>query len=749
MQNDTIATHLLQALSTQKAGRLTFVPLNRICTKGSGDGYNLLHASEDGKDPIAFEQMNDNRKLNTITRKNTEIVNKVDRDHPIEHFPESISLAEVVVPTDEDPRLGILLYQIFSRGLVVESLEDASEIFKKEKKFTLLTLDGDRVDRRGAITGGYNNRNNRGGISTNRSPLELVRVMGGTRERIQQVMHLVENNTDENRLEREAAEAAGHLAIAESKSKELTYQANNFRLQLEELVSVRLPESQSILRTLKTQLESLEAELFTMLSRQRLLSGDYEGHLKGDNCFHIAKSAITANPDSIQTLEEALLALTLQATTLFEASERLRQELQLRIDARLALIELTLLPKARRKETLGLQAAEHQQFDKSQMIAALEEAEYQLSNLKIELDQAEKARASAVLEYEAAEAELESLLQILSTHSAARIQKNSRRALLTTRLAEIDRRIRELGHIPNKRLEICRILPTAALRKASQSENGDINFSTSAVASINRRAGEQLAALIKQREILLSRRKELNASHASIAEYISTLDLQKDTVVLRTFESLSAAFSEIFKTIVPNGSASLSLVRRITSIINPNNSIGTSAVGISDSISGSSPAGLAEWSGIAIEASFDQVTEKRSAIGLLSGGQKSLLACALILAIQRCDPAPFYLFDEVDANLDPQYRTALAAMIARLSTADSSPVGSPTNSETGSDLTSLGTTQGACTTTPLIPAQFLITTFRPELAVHAEKYFGISLHSRVSRIQEIDRVSALQFISNS
>ena len=40
----------------------------------------------------------------------------------------------------------------------------------------------------------------------------------------------------------------------------------------------------------------------------------------------------------------------------------------------------------------------------------------------------------------------------------------------------------------------------------------------------------------------------------------------------------------------------------------------------------------------------------------LSGGQKTLVALALIFAIQGCDPAPFYLFDEIDAALDPQYR---------------------------------------------------------------------------------------------
>ena len=47
----------------------------------------------------------------------------------------------------------------------------------------------------------------------------------------------------------------------------------------------------------------------------------------------------------------------------------------------------------------------------------------------------------------------------------------------------------------------------------------------------------------------------------------------------------------------------------------------------------------------------------------MSGGQKSVVALTFILAMQQCDPAPFYLFDEVDAALDIEHRKAVASII--------------------------------------------------------------------------------------
>lgn len=70
---------------------------------------------------------------------------------------------------------------------------------------------------------------------------------------------------------------------------------------------------------------------------------------------------------------------------------------------------------------------------------------------------------------------------------------------------------------------------------------------------------------------------------------------------------------------------------------------------------------------VGIKVSFTGHRGEMREMNQLSGGQKSLVALALIFAIQKCDPAPFYLFDEIDQALDAQHRKAVADMIHELS----------------------------------------------------------------------------------
>merc|ERR1711956_152119 len=49
--------------------------------------------------------------------------------------------------------------------------------------------------------------------------------------------------------------------------------------------------------------------------------------------------------------------------------------------------------------------------------------------------------------------------------------------------------------------------------------------------------------------------------------------------------------------------------------------------------------------GVSCSVSFTGRNAEMKEMSQLSGGQKSLVAMAMIFAIQKCDPAPFYLFD--------------------------------------------------------------------------------------------------------
>jgi structural maintenance of chromosome 3 (chondroitin sulfate proteoglycan 6) len=118
--------------------------------------------------------------------------------------------------------------------------------------------------------------------------------------------------------------------------------------------------------------------------------------------------------------------------------------------------------------------------------------------------------------------------------------------------------------------------------------------------------------------------------------------------------------------------------------------------------------------------SFNSKHDEQQRIQQLSGGQKSLCALALVFAIQQCDPAPFYLFDEIDANLDAQYRTAVAEMLRKLS------------GRGGED----GEAGG----------QFICTTFRPEMVMVAEKCYGVSYSNKTSSIDVVTRETALGFV---
>jgi len=102
-----------------------------------------------------------------------------------------------------------------------------------------------------------------------------------------------------------------------------------------------------------------------------------------------------------------------------------------------------------------------------------------------------------------------------------------------------------------------------------------------------------------------------------------------------------------------------------------------------------------------------------------------------VFAIQKCDPAPFYLFDEIDAALDTQYRTAIACKLhphLKLEKKEEKLI------------------QIAMIHSLSDTAQFITTTHRPEMCAQADKFYGVVAPNKVSNIMTVDKDQVYQFL---
>lgn len=251
--------------------------------------------------------------------------------------------------------------------------------------------------------------------------------------------------------------------------------------------------------------------------------------------------------------------------------------------------------------------------------------------------------------------------------------------------------------------------------KQLASELEKVNKALRKFKNVNKKAFQQYEDFTKRREQLIQRRGELNSSRESIETLIEVLDQRKDEAIARTFKQVSKYFSEVFVQLVPAGKGKLIIQRRSD----------REARGDDDDQGrpGRNNASVENYTGVGISVSFNSKHDEQQRIQQLSGGQKALCALALVFAIQQCDPAPFYLFDEIDANLDAQYRTAVAEMLRKLS---------GKGGESG---------QGG--------GQFICTTFRPEMVQVADKCYAVSFVNASSRIDVFEREGALDFVETS
>ncbi len=153
---------------------------------------------------------------------------------------------------------------------------------------------------------------------------------------------------------------------------------------------------------------------------------------------------------------------------------------------------------------------------------------------------------------------------------------------------------------------------------------------------VNPLALEEFAALEERYNFLSTQLEDVKAARKDLLDVIADVDTRILQVFAEAYADVEREFSQVFSTLFPGGEGRLLLT-------NPEDMLTT---------------------GIEVEARPPGKKIKR--LSLLSGGEKSLTAVAMLVAIFRARPSPFYVMDEVEAALDDVNLRRLISLFEQL-----------------------------------------------------------------------------------
>ena len=152
---------------------------------------------------------------------------------------------------------------------------------------------------------------------------------------------------------------------------------------------------------------------------------------------------------------------------------------------------------------------------------------------------------------------------------------------------------------------------------------------------INQLAPAQYEELIGNYKIRSARIAELEAERREILKFMEWIEGEKRRIFMETFDKVAEAFEEYFNRLTGG--------RGWLRLENPENPFD---------------------GGIEMILAFPGKQPRSSRAA--SGGEKSVAAVALLLALQGLTPADFYVFDEVDAHMDLEYSRRLAELFEEM-----------------------------------------------------------------------------------
>ncbi|MGY1603007.1 chromosome segregation protein SMC [Geodermatophilus sp. SYSU D00815] len=311
---------------------------------------------------------------------------------------------------------------------------------------------------------------------------------------------------------------------------------------------------------------------------------------------------------------------------------------------------------ARAARERGARVAARVRADAEAALAALQISLARAATERDALAAARSAREAELLEVRgqvrAATAELDRLTDEVHRDEVARTEQRYRIEALEARAAE------EFGvDLPTLIAEYGPAAPVpptperlAAAEAAGQPEPGPTPYDRAAqerraakaerdlatLGKVNPLALEEFAALEERHGFLATQLEDLKATRRDLLTVVREVDERIHDVFAGAFADVAREFEQVFAVLFPGGSGRLVLT-------DPEDMLTT---------------------GVEVEARPPGKKVKR--LSLLSGGERSLTAVALLVAIFRARPSPFYVLDEVEAALDDVNLGRLLTLVEQL-----------------------------------------------------------------------------------
>ena len=501
---------------------------------------------------------------------------------------------------------------LLANVVIVDDLESARALYKADMaamKLVLITLDGD-VLTESVI---------RGGSANKPSKLELVAERDAAEAKLSKVSKLIDDLKGElaqARSNEEAAKNSAKAALAALNEHDATLAANAEKLG-----------------RLRVQVEASDAEV-DRLSRVA------EQAIASISVAEEALAAAIAAHDQFAAQERPALDMANRQTLSENLEQERQRELELRVDLGAAVERVRV--EAERAKGLREQIAEAQEaIEKARAAAAaqakqLASARRVLEALPILMDAVSESASQAKVRLH----ELE----------AARAHQNEELVRLRGETADIQMKLASLTQSVHdfemnnheKRLNLANLVSRAndelgleqeiLLSEYSPDETFNREEQTKRLreserlferlGKVNPLALEEFAALEQRHKFLTEQLADLTQTRKDLLQIIDELDRKMQTIFAEAFEDTRKAFETVFPTLFPGGTGSIFLT-------NPDDMLTTG-----------------------LEVTVKPAGKRIERLSLLSGGERSLAAVALMVAIFKARPSPFYVMDEVEAALD-------------------------------------------------------------------------------------------------